>query len=84
MEDMFLQYNGRPFNKKKDTLLNQVYLQIKSMESMGGNEEMGDMVEDETGGEGDQNPFDQFARGEESNPILKESLKYIRDNFELS
>lgn len=83
MEDMFLQYNGRPFNKKKDTLLNQVYLQIKSMDSMGGNEEMGDMVEDETGGEGDQNPFDQFARGEESNPILKESLKYIRDNFEV-
>ena len=34
--------------------------------------------------EGAQNPFDEFARAEESDPIIKASMNYLRGEFNIS
>lgn len=74
-EDMFEKYSGRKFDEKKDTILNQIYQSAQQAKQMGG-QGMNDLVDEETG-EDDGNPFSQFEKSSESNPIVREALRYV-------
>lgn len=78
-ESMFEKYMGRKYDPKKDTILNQVFQSAQQMKQYGG-EGMNSMVDEQTGepDAGVQNPFEQFAKSQESDPIMKESLNYIQ------
>jgi len=79
-EDMFEKYSYRKPNDK-DTILNPVYLQNKQM-SMYGGEGMNQMVDEDTGepNEGVNNPFEEFDKSEESNPIWDEAKNWLKQN----
>lgn len=85
-ESAFEKYMGRPYDKKKDTILNPTFLQIKQMEQFGGVESNG-AVDEMTGGEGGApNPFadfneQQLNKSMESDPILREARNYIDMNI---
>lgn len=81
LEDMFEKYSHRKFDDKKDTILNSVYQQSKQ-QSMYGGEEMNEMVDEETGepDEGVQNPFDEFNKSQESNPIWDNAQNWLKEN----
>lgn len=96
-EKQFEAYEGEKYDPKKHTILNPVFQQAQQMK-MYGNPESNEAVDQQTGQEeeGAQNPFDQygnegeksnpmeqFARGEKSNPILSESLRYLRDQLQI-
>jgi hypothetical protein len=83
MTDKFKEYTGRPFDPKKDIILNAVYNQQK-MQSMYGGAGMNGQVDDEMGGKevGAQNPFDEFAESVDGNPIMSEVSKYVNKLFE--
>ena len=84
-ESAFEKYMGRPYDKKKDTILNPVFLQMKQMEQYGGqgsNEEVDEM----NGGsdEGAKNPFEDFEdKALKGDPIMKEVYKYIDSNLNI-
>jgi hypothetical protein len=84
-EKQFEAYEGEKYDEKKHTILNPVFQQAQQMKMYGGldsNQAVDQMTgEDETGG---PNPFAQFERGAESNPILKASLDYIESKFDIS
>jgi hypothetical protein len=87
-EKQFEAFEGEKYNPKKHTILNSVFMQKLMMDSqaaMYGGGQSNEAVDNETGESegGAPNPFDEFARGEDSNPILKESLKYIHDAFKV-
>jgi hypothetical protein len=82
MEDKFKEYTGREFDPNKDTILNTVYQQSK-MQAQYGGAGMNGLVDNTSGGQdvGQQNPFDMFEKdmikGESSDPITNELIKYI-------
>jgi len=82
-EKQFKAFEGEDYDPKKHTILNSVFQQAQQMKMYGG-QESNEAVDQMTGepDEGAQNPFDEFSRGADSNPILKESLKYIEDNLQ--
>ena len=61
LEDGFKKYSGREFDPEKDTILNQVWLQLKSQQQMGG-AGMNGMVDQMGGEEEQQNPFNPFEK----------------------
>jgi len=81
-EDMFRKYSGRDFDPEKDTILNSVFQSAQQAKMYGG-QEMNEMVDEETGepDEGVQNPFEQYEKSAESDPIVAESMKYIDKLF---
>ena len=91
MQDMFRKYSGREFDEENDIILNPTYLQFKQMSMFGGGG-MNDMVDEETGEEGEiSNPFEEsgeegmgdsqmgedIERSYKSNPIAKAAFDYI-------
>jgi hypothetical protein len=82
MEDMFKKYSGREFDPKKDTILNNVYLQAQQMKQYGG-EESNQAVNEMSGAEdqGVQNPFDEYEKSVQSDPIMQQSMDYINKMF---
>ena len=86
-ESVFEKNMGRPYNPAKDTILNPVFLQMQQMKQYGGQQE-NQAVDEENGGEGvgTKNPFEEYGSEEvkkaiESNPIMKECLKYVEENI---
>ena len=83
-EMMFEKYTGRPYNKEKDTILNNVFLQIKQMEQYGG-QESNQALDEMNGGDtsGAQNPFDEYdvEKSLKKDPISSELMKYINLNL---
>jgi hypothetical protein len=77
-EKQFELFEGEPYDPKKHTILNSAFLQQQQMKMYGG-QESNQAVDQMTGesGEGADNPFDQFGKGYEDNPILKSSLEYL-------
>lgn len=60
MEDMFEKYSGRKLNPEKDTILNQVWLQMQAQKQMGGDQMNGMVDEEGPGGqEESDNPFEK-------------------------
>lgn len=84
MEDMFKKYSGRDFDPETDTILNSVYQQAQQAKMYGG-ETMNNIVEEETGGEGMPNPFneDSMKSMVSENPIMRDALSYINAQFEM-
>lgn len=83
-EKQFEAYEGEKYDPKKHTILNSVFQQAQQMKMYGGMES-NEAVDEMTGEPeaGTQNPFEEFERGAESNPILKASLDYLNRNFEI-
>jgi hypothetical protein len=81
MEEMFEKYSGRKLTDK-DTILNQIALQYKQAEQFGGEGENA-MVDQENGGEGEgaANPFEEFAKAAETDPIMAAALNKIDEGF---
>lgn len=80
MEDMFEKYSGRKFDPKKDTILNNVYLQAKQAAMMGG-EESNQAVDEMTGEPAERNPFENFNKSANDNPIMGETIKFFEKAF---
>lgn len=82
LEDNFKKYSKREFDPEKDTILNQIWLQAKQAPQFGG-EESNAAVDEMTGepNEGVQNPFEQFGKSEENDPILSETQRYLNNLF---
>jgi len=75
-EVAFEQKMGRPYNEKKDTILNREFIQILQMKQMGG-EEMNGYVEGMQGEEENANPFEQYEKAGKSDPIIASAIDYI-------
>lgn len=84
-EKQFKEFEGEDYDPKKHTILNSVFQQAQQMK-MYGNPESNEAVDEMTGEPetGVQNPFDEFERSADSNPIVKASLDYINKKFDLS
>lgn len=75
-ESAFEKYMGRPYDEKKDTILNPQFLQILQMKQMGGqgmNEEVDNQAREN--GEEPSNPFDDF--GKANDPFIMGLNHYI-------
>lgn len=84
-EKQFQNYEGEKYNPNKHTILNPIFQQAQQMKmygNPGANEEQ-DQQNPGSEDQGTQNPFDEFARGEDSNPILKASMDYLRKEFKI-
>lgn len=82
-ESMFEKHMGRKYKEGKDTILNQVFQQAQQAKQFGG-EGMNSMVDQEAGEDGStgaQNPFEQFDKAENNDPIMKSALSYIDKSF---
>jgi len=81
-EKQFEAFEGEKYNEKKHTILNSVFQQAQMAKQYGG-QQSNEAVDQETGeaGSGAPNPFDEFSEGMESNPILRESMKYLREQL---
>lgn len=81
MEDMFEKYSKRKFNPDKDTILNPVYQQAQQ-QAMYGGEGMNNVVDEETGDpdEGVKNPYDEFDKSMEGDPIWKATKDWLTEN----
>ena len=85
-EKQFEAFEGEKYDPKKHTILNQVFQSAKQAEQqmkMYGGQQSNDAVDEETDGQDQEgaNPFDEFQESEKSNPILAESMKYLRQTF---
>jgi len=86
MEDMFEKYSNRKFDPDKDTILNSVYLQAQQAKMYGGQEsnQAVDQYTEEQGlggsEDGVQNPFDEYEKSQESNPIFSSAKKWLKDH----
>jgi hypothetical protein len=80
MEDMFEKYSHRKFDPDKDTILNPVYWQAQQAKMFGG-EGANDAVDEMTGEpeEGVQNPFEEFDKSNESNPIWDMTKQWMKE-----
>ena len=74
-ETMFEKYNGRKYDPKKDTILNQVFQTAKQA----GGQQMNEFVDDQSGSDtADGNPFASFMnKGMEDNPIASAAFDVI-------
>jgi hypothetical protein len=77
MEDMFKKYSNRDYNKDKDTILNQIMMQIKQQEAFG-SQQSNEAVDQETGDESG-NPFKQGA--DDQNPFTKGMNTWMESNI---
>jgi hypothetical protein len=81
-EKQFELFEGEPYDPKKHTILNSAFLQQQQMKMYGGQES--NQAVDQMTGEPDagaDNPFDQFGKGYEDNPILRSSLEYLNKEY---
>ena len=74
--DMFLKHTGRKFDPNNDIILNQVYQQAQQAKMMGG-EESNAAVDEMTGEQESDNVFEEFGKGESSDPITEGAMKYM-------
>lgn len=81
-EKQFEAFEGEPYDPKKHTILNSVFQQAQQMKMYGG-EQSNEAVDEQTGEEdtGVNNPFDEYAKSEKSNPIADEMQNYIKKAF---
>lgn len=81
-EKQFEAFEGEKYDPKKHTILNSVFLQAQQMKQYGG-QQSNEAIDQMTGesDEGVQNPFDQYSKAEQSNPIVVEMRKYIDNTF---
>jgi hypothetical protein len=79
LEDGFEKHSGRKFDPKKDTILNAVYQQAQQAKQFGG-EESNAAIDQMAAEENTEvvNPFNEFGKGENSNPIAKETMDYLK------
>jgi hypothetical protein len=87
-EKQFEAFEGEKYNPKKHTILNSVFQQAQQMKMYGG-QGSNEAVDEEMGGEdeGAQNPFNEFDESNEEkdqNPIMRKSMEYIKQQFNLS
>ena len=85
-EKQFENYEGEKYDEKKHTILNPIFQQAQQMKmygNPGANEEQ-DQMNPGSEDQGAQNPFDEFAQAEESNPIIKASMNYLRGEFNMN
>jgi len=82
-EKQFEAFEGEKYDPKKHTILNPVFQQAQQMKMYGGEQSNGAVDEMNPGSEdeGVQNPFDEYAKAEQSNPIANEMQKYINKAF---
>ena len=78
LEDGFEKYSGRKFDPEKDTILNQAWIQHKQMSQFGG-QESNEFADQEFGGEeeGAKNPFSDWEKSMQSDPIMDQFGKYL-------
>lgn len=85
-ESEFEKEMGRPYDPKKDTILNPAFLQAQQMKMYGGEASNG-FVDQEMGGEeeGVQNPYEQYGSQmvKSIDPITKECLKYVDEQLNI-
>lgn len=81
-EKTFEKYEGERYDEKKHTILNQIHLQLQQSKQFGG-EESNQAVDEMTGEpeEGVQNPFAEFEKAGQSDPIISAALNYVNDCF---
>lgn len=81
-EKQFEAFEGEPYNEKKHTILNPVFQQVQQAKLYGG-QDMNQVVDQETGEPeaGAQNPFDQYEKSLNDNPILRATQEYITKSF---
>jgi hypothetical protein len=86
-EKQFLAFEGEKYDPKKHTILNQVFQSAKQaqmQQDMYGGGQSNEAVDQENPdgeGEGAKNPFDEYQKAENSNPIMDEMQKYISKAF---
>jgi len=82
-EDWFEKNSNRPYNPKKDTILNPVFLQAEQMKMYGG-QESNEAVDQMTGepDAGAQNPFDEYdtQKSEQNDPIWGAAKNWLKEN----
>ena len=82
-EDWFEKNSNRPYNPKKDTILNPVFLQAEQMKMYGG-QESNEAVDQMTGEPeaGAQNPFDEYdtQKSEQNDPIWSATKNWLKEN----
>jgi hypothetical protein len=93
-ESEFQKEMGRPYNPKKDTILNSAFLQAQQMKMYGGQDS--NQAVDEMTGEESDNPFEMYGpqqggekpspdvlKSMQSDPILSQALNYIEQNLNI-
>ena len=79
LQDIFRKYSGRELDEKEDIILNPVYQQIQQQKMYGGMG-MNQMVDEESGEEGEiANPFAEEETSD--NPIMEKAFEYIDNMF---
>lgn len=79
LQDIFRKYSGRELDEKEDIILNPVYQQIQQSKMYGGMG-MNQMVDEESGEEGEiANPFAEEETSD--NPIMEKAFEYIDNMF---
>lgn len=84
MQDIFRKYSNREFDPDKDIILNQVYQsaqQVKQQQAMFGGDTAGGEKGVPEEGQQEENPFDQYEKSMDSNPILGAAMDYINQNW---
>lgn len=84
MQDIFRKYSNREFDPNKDIILNQVYQsaqQVKQQQAMFGGDTAGGEEGVPEEGQQEENPFDQYEKSMDSNPILGAAMDYINQNW---
>lgn len=81
-EDWFEKNSNRPYDPKKDTILNPTFLQAQQMKMYGG-QDSNEAVDQMTGepDTGTTNPFDEFdtQKSEESDPIWNATKNWLKN-----
>lgn len=82
-EDWFEKNSNRPYDEKKDTILNPIFMQAKQMKTYGG-QESNEAVDQMTGEPeaGTQNPFDEYdtQKSEQQDPIWSATKNWLKEN----
>lgn len=82
MQDIFKKYNGRDFDPEKDIILNQIYQGMKQAEEqnkMFGASQPGQQPEGVP--EDEEDPFAQYKKSFNENPIMKPAVDYYLKNL---
>ena len=81
-EKTFEKHEGEKYDEKKHTILNQIHLQLKQAQQFGG-EESNQAVDEMTGepDAGAENPFAEFEKAGQSDPIISAALSYVDNCF---
>lgn len=82
-EDWFEKNSNRPYDEKKDTILNPIFMQAQQMKMYGG-QDSNEAVDQMTGEPeaGAQNPFDEYdtQKSEQNDPIWSATKQWLKEN----